>query len=54
MSKKDKELDNISIKITSPKLNVDIVMPEDKALKYLKKINKLVPSDLKVVTKVVN
>jgi len=51
MAKKKEPQPKISIKIDSPEFKVDIVMPQDKALKYLKTVYKTVKTGLKVTTK---
>ena len=46
-------MNKVSIKIESPQLSVDVVMPEGKAFTYLKRINKSGLTNMKIVTKII-
>jgi len=46
-------MNQVSIKIQSPQLNVDVVMPEGKALKYLKRMKKIIKTNMKVQTQII-
>jgi len=43
-------MNKVSIKIQSPQLCVDVIMPEGKALTYLKRIKKSGLKNMKIVT----
>ena len=46
-------MNKVSIKIQSPQLSVDAIMPEGKAFTYLKRIKKSGLKDMKIVTQII-